>query len=221
VRAPLLSGFCNAGNPEDSHGRCAGCGCTCHGRATAGDPVEGVTEAVHQLEGALPALLEACTDPQATDMAELLLTIREARTALLRVEQDTEAACAKAMLSDQVDDPSGLFVERYRSADRKAWDHEQWQHDVRTKALQAAGLKGAQGVLTANGEVLPAEVLHELLATVQSVHSAGAPKTSKTAGLRAFGLDPADYCETTPGARHVKVQRRVATDTEGTETDAA
>lgn len=176
------------------------------------NPLDAVTEAVATLTEALPALLDACTDPQATDMAELLFVIREARTKLYGLEQDTEAAVAKAMVADEVA-TSTIRVERYRAADRKAWDHEGWQRDLRQQALRAKGLLGAH-VYDANGEELPAGVLHDLLTAVQSVHAAAAPKTSKTTGLRAFGLDPADYCETSPGVRHVRVYR-LAEETEG------
>lgn len=178
------------------------------------NPLDAVTEAVATLEAALPGLLEACTDPQALDVAELLLVIREARTRLYAVEQDTEAALGKAMLSDQALSPT-LRVERRRTADRKAWDHETWQRDVRTKALQAAHLKNAQGVITADGEVLPGTVLHDLLRTVESAHGSAAPKVT---ALRALGLDPQDYCETSPGGVKVTVYRMAE---EGGEGDAA
>lgn len=183
------------------------------------NPLDAVTAAVSLLEWALPGLLEQCTDPEATDMAELLLIIREARTKLYGLEQDTEGALAKAMVSDQVLSNT-LRVERYRSADRKAWDHEAWQRDVRQQAIRATGLLGAH-VVTADGEELPAGVLHDLLAKVQTVHAAAAPKTSKASGLRAFGLSPEDYCTTSPGTPHVKVSRLADETTEGGETDAA
>jgi hypothetical protein len=183
------------------------------------DPVAAVTDAVGLLERFLPSLLEQCTDPQATDMAEMLLLIREARTRLYGIEQDTEGALAKAMLSDQAI-TNTLRVERYRSADRKSWDHEAWQRDVRQQALRATGLLGAH-LFNMDGEELPAGVLHDLLAKVQTVHAAAAPKTSKASGLRAFGLDPADYCQTSPGVRHVRVSRLADETEEGGETDAA
>lgn len=170
------------------------------------DALQQLTEAVARLESEHEALLAACTDPQATDMAELFDTVKGLRERVQAVERDVEAATAKAMLGDYAETGT-LRVERYRSADRKAWDHERWQADVRAKVLQASGLKGAQGVLTADGEVADPEVLHELMRAVEAVHSAGAPKTSKTAGLRAYGLDPDDYCETTKGSWHVKVTR--------------
>lgn len=179
------------------------------------NPLDAVTEAVDTLTKALPGLLEGCADPEGADVAELLLIVSAARVKLQGVERDTEASCAKAMLSNQID-RGGLFAERYRATERKAWDHEAWQRDVRAKALQAAGLKGAQGVLSADGEVLDPSVLHDLLARLQSVHGAQAPKTKS---LREFGLDPDDYCERSPGSWHVRVQHRVPV--EGGVTDAA
>lgn len=179
------------------------------------NPLDAVTEAVEALSKAVPGLADQCTDPQGLDLAELLLGVQEARKALQAVERDVEMRAAAAMLGDQAEG-GGLFVERYRSADRKAWDHEQWQRDVRIKAVQAAGMKGAQGVLTADGELLPIEELGYLLATVQAAHGAGAPKTTT---LKSLGLDARDYCESSPGAWHVKVQRRV--ETEGGQDDAA
>lgn len=175
--------------------------------------LDNVTEAVAALEAALPALTEACTDPQALDLAELFATIQQARVRLQALERDTEVACAKALPGARVDAP-GMFVERYRSQDRKQWKHEDWQADVRAKVLRAAGLAGAQAVVTANGETLPADVLHDVLRSVQAAHSAAGPKTG---AIRGLGLDPDDYCERSPGAWHVKVHRVV--DTEEGQTD--
>lgn len=179
------------------------------------DPLTTVVEAVQALVDHRDRLIAACTAPDATDLAEFLLTVREAREQLYReVEQVLEDACARAMLDDYAEG-DGLRVERYRSPDRKAWDHDAWQRDVRAQALRAAGLAGLQGVLDANGELLPPSVVYEVLTRVQSVHGSAAPKTSKTSGLRSLGLDPADYCETSPGVRHVRVQRVAEADTEG------
>lgn len=183
------------------------------------NPLDAVTEAVETLAKALPSLLESCTDPQALDMAELLLTIREARIALLGVEQDTEHTLARAMVADQAVTGT-LRVERKRGPERKAWDHDAWKRDVRQNALRAAGLLGAH-VYAADGEEAPQGALSDLLRRVQDVHGAAAPKTSAT-GLRGLGLDPMDYCETSAGKVTVQVYRMAdeSTPTEGVETDA-
>jgi len=175
--------------------------------------LDAVTEAVATLTDALPGLLDACTDPQATDMAELLWLIQQSRVELQAMEREVEDTCARAMLSDDVRTDT-LVVERHRSTDRKAWDHDAWKHDARNKVLRALGLAGAQGVLSADGEVLDASVLWDALARLQSVHGSAAPKVT---ALRELGLDARDYCETSPGAWHVKVRRMadMETETEG------
>lgn len=185
--------------------------------------VENLGAALAALVDALPDLIDACTDPQAADMAELLLDVREQHAVLSILVRDLETEVAKAMVSSDVF-TNGLRVERYRSPDRKAWQHAEWQRDVRAKAIRAAGLLGAT-LVDANGEVLPESTLQTLLAQVQGVHGSANPKTSDKGGLRMFGLDAADYCETSPGAWHVRVQRTADDSTtehesEG-ETDAA
>jgi len=221
----VTSGFCVPSNPLDSHDRCAkgDCPCVCHRimRATTerdhvvaitSDPLAAVVGAVGWLEGALPELMEACTDPQATDLAELFVTLQEARKALQSLERDAELACAKAMLDDMAETAT-LRIERRRGTERKAWDHEQWKRDVRAKTLQAHGMKGAQGVITATGEVIDGAELYDVLAAVQDAHGSAAPKTTS---LRALGLDARDYCESSPGAWTVRVTRMAAeTKTEG------
>lgn len=208
----VLSGFCGIGHPMDSHERCAKHDCPCiHHRMPVPvmatletlEPLAGVTAAVDAMDKALPGLMAACTDPEGTDLAELFITLQEARKALQSLERDAELACAKAMLADEAETET-LRIERRRGADRKAWDHEQWQRDVRAKTLQAHGLKGAQGVLTADGEVVPFAVVFDVLLGVESAHAAAAPKTT---ALKALGLDARDYCESSPGAWTVRVTR--------------
>lgn len=175
------------------------------------DRVSDVLQAVAHLEDAMPHLWEACTDPQATDLAELLADLRDARERLYALERDTEVTLAKAMTTDEVDTPT-LRVERRRGTDRKSWDHAGWQVDARRQVLRKHGLAGAQGVLTPDGEVIPAEVLAEALAELQSVHGSTAPRTTQLKGL---GLDPRDYCESSPGAWRVSVRRQVDESKEG------
>lgn len=167
------------------------------------DALHMTTAAVAALERDLPDWLEGCTDPQGLDVAELLAGIRDQRVKLQALEGMAEEACAKALLDDMTTTDT-LRIERHRTTDRKAWDHDAWKRDVRQKALQAVGLKGAQGVLSADGEVLPAESLFDLMATLQNAHGSTAPKTT---ALRALGLDARDYAECSPGRWVVKVTR--------------
>lgn len=178
------------------------------------DVVTDVREAVEALAKHADALIEACTDPHATDLAELFWQLQQTRKQLQGVERDVETACAKAMLGDSAETPT-LRVERSRGTDRKSWDHDAWRRDVRTKLLRKVGLAGAQGVVTAEGELQPVGVLHELLTAAQDVHSSAGPKTT---ALRQLGLDARDYCESSPGAWHVKVLP-MADESEGAPSD--
>lgn len=176
-----------------------------------GDVLENLTDAVNDLDAQVGALLEACTDPAGTDVAELLDMVRTERTRLYALEQQVEEAAARALLDDMTTTDT-LRIERHRTTDRKAWQHADWQRDVRAKVLQAHGLKGAQGVLTADGEVLEASVLFDLMATLQGAHGSTSPRTT---ALRALGLDARDYCESSPGRWTVKVTRMADENTEG------
>lgn len=167
------------------------------------DVLTDVHAAVLRLQSEQDALLAACTDPEGTDVAELLYAVQQARITLQQVERDVETACAQAMLGDLAETPT-LRVERHRTQDRKTWAHDEWQRDVRAKALQATGLKGAQGVVTADGEVASADSLYALLQLVQGAHGSTSPRLTN---LRSLGLDPDDYCERSPGRWAVKVQR--------------
>ena len=175
------------------------------------DVLETLTNAVAALEDQQDTLLDACTDPQATDMAELLDVVLCARKRLQDVERFVEVAVAKAMTGDMAETPT-LRVERHRGTDRKAWEHEAWQRDVRQQVIRKHGLLGAQGVLSADGELLDVGVLHEVLRMVQGVHGSAGPKVT---AMRGLGLDSRDYCESSPGAWHVKVLR-MADETETT-----
>lgn len=176
------------------------------------DALSSLTDAVTDLDLQLDYLLDACTDPAGTDVAELLDLIRTQRVALQALEGRAEEAAAKALLDDMTTTDK-LRIERHRTTDRKAWQHAEWQRDVRAKALQAAGLKGCHLVLP-TGELLDGKeasaALFGLMDTLQGVHGSTAPRTT---ALRALGLDARDYCETSPGRWIVKVTR-MATETE-------
>ena len=174
------------------------------------DVVTAVNEAVETLGKELPALMEQCTDPQATDMAEILASIVEARVALQGLERDVESATAKAMLGDFAQTPT-LRVERSRSAERKTWDHDAWQLDVRAKVLRAHRLIGLSALIDGNGEEVPMSELYAAMADLQSVHGSTNPRLTQ---MRGFGLDPDDYCTRVPGTWRVKVTR-MADESEG------
>lgn len=167
--------------------------------------LEELTSLVKRLDEECPSWVDACTDPEGRDVAELFAAVQEARVALQDVERWLEGAAAQAMLSDCAETGT-LRVERRRAADRKAWDHESWQRDVRQKVLQASGLKGVRALISADGEELPPSVLGEAVARLQRVHGSTAPRAGE---LRGLGLDPDDYAERSPGRWMVRVTRMV------------
>lgn len=178
------------------------------------DVLENLTDAVTDLDLQLDYLLDACTDPAGTDVAELLDLIRTQRVALQALEGRAEESAAKALLDDMTTTDT-LRIERHRTTDRKAWQHAEWQRDVRAKVMQAAGLKGCHLVLP-TGELLDGkaatDVLYTLMSTLQAAHGSAAPKTT---ALRALGLDARDYCESSPGRWTVRVTRMADETEEG------
>lgn len=61
---PRLSGFCNAGNPDESHGRCRldGCSCTCHVPAGRVKVPLACLQGQHTATCEHPSLLERLAD---------------------------------------------------------------------------------------------------------------------------------------------------------------
>jgi hypothetical protein len=103
----------------------------------------------------------------------------------------------------------GARYEVTKSADRKAWDHDDWKRDVRrtvTEGTLAAYLvpEDMPGCLVdqTSGEAVPfRRVIQQALTMAQAVHGSSAPKTTE---LRRLGLSASDYCESTPGAWRVE-----------------
>ncbi len=117
---------------------------------------------------------------------------KTARTHLAAVEQ---ALANRIVAIDQAHRdrlpmtvPGLGVVEVRRSADRKAWEHDQLGAEVVRRHLAAAG-----------GELPdPFDVARQVLA-------AAAPSYWRTGVLKALGIDPGDYCTTTPGRRTVQI----------------
>jgi hypothetical protein len=100
--------------------------------------------------------------------------------------------------------PDGRPYEVLRGANRKAWKHDQWQHDVRQTVIASLVPPTEGTVLLVNGttgEPLDAD-LSDLLAKVEAVHGSTAPRVT---ALKALGLSADDYCESSPGPYTVKI----------------
>lgn len=179
-------------------------------QARAAGALDELTDTVETLEAALPQLIDDATDPDGVQLAALLAQVRGARERLLTMERDLERETAKAMSSDLLMVDGQFRVERRRSKDRTAWDHDSWTRDARRNVLRRRGVLGAAGVVTKDGEVVEVS-LSELLSDVEAIHGKGAPRVG---AMRDLGLDPDDYCETKSGHPRVNILP-LADETEG------
>lgn len=166
------------------------------------DPIATLQNVVAELDEQLAVLMKQCDDPQGASLVELLGDIRSARERLYGLEQTIERTAVKAMFDDRL--TTGRYVaERYRSRDRKEWRHEDWQRDVRDKAMRKHGLLNAEIVDEGGELVKAAPVVFEALADVQAVHATTGPKVT---GLRTLGLSADDYCSTSAGRAGVRTK---------------
>ena len=143
------------------------------------------------LDGTLSGLIR---DAKAPEMVAMIAGGQEQRAAIKALE-DTITARAGAQMDlgrEGVLEDGRAFKIR-RGQNRKGWDHERWQHDARAAVLADADVP-AEVVDPRTGELVN---LHPVLTALQGVHGSTGPRVG---ALRAMGLDPEDYCETTPGA---------------------
>lgn len=106
----------------------------------------------------------------------------------------------------------GRPYEIMRGNVRKAWDHAGWQADVRREIVADATL---DGTLLAVSQVTGADhdlrqIVSEAVTRAQAIHGSAAPKVT---ALKALGVDPGDYCESTPGPYTVKITQSAPTAT--------
>jgi len=122
------------------------------------------------------------------------------RADLARIEHGIVLAGSKALrrhpeLERQGTLPDGRQFELRRGNTRKAWQHDDWQRDVRAKVLDA--VSDSPLVDPATGEEVDVRrMVAAAVETAQSVHGSTGPKVT---ALRALALDPGDYAEQTPG----------------------
>jgi len=99
--------------------------------------------------------------------------------------------------------PDGRRWTLKRGTTRKAWDHPGWKRDARAAVVRRAAERyrlrhlDTEVVDVETGELADLlAVLQTTVADAQEVHGSGAPRVTQ---LRALGIDPDDYCQTTPG----------------------
>lgn len=135
-------------------------------------------------------------------LASFAATIQDARRTLAVVEAHAVRALAQIAGEGFVPSagvlPDGRPYEVMQGSVRKAWKHEEWQHDVRGAVARAGRLTGT----IVDAETGEAVDVFAAMEAVQAAHGAAAPRVT---ALKALGLAAADYCETFAGAPTLKV----------------
>lgn len=145
--------------------------------------------------GALGACAAAERVGEGQAALDLIAWVQATRRALAALESDvTRWAGLSGAVERKGTMPDGRTYTVRRGQNRKAWQHDAWKHDARAAVLRQHGLEGADLVNAATGELVD---LQGVVTHVQEVHGATAPRVGV---LKALGLDPDNYAETSPGA---------------------
>lgn len=213
MSAPWTSGFCNPSNDTASHSRCRGfhgdtpCACPCHHPIDdkSGDTVSTDTTTTKRADLAYAAVLEtraqvgdlgdALSDltPNSWEQAvEILHHLRLTRQTLATAESIVETLAARMMRDAGIRDPKEVdgigVVQVRRGSNRKAW-----QHDDLAKQVIDTHLTDTDGEIPT-----PWEVRDWLLEAL-------APSYWRAGVLKSLGIQPDEYCETTPGRHTVQI----------------
>lgn len=155
----------------------------------------------HALTALGPAMawfLEPDGDRYVTGAAAVVAQVQDLIRRLRDIESLAARAIGQAVGRQEGELPDGRQFAVRRTADRKAWNHEDWQYDARSKVADQVLADLPEAVVdpsTGEAVSLPSVILLAM-ASIEAVHGAGAPKVT---ALKALGLDPGDYCETVRG----------------------
>jgi hypothetical protein len=98
----------------------------------------------------------------------------------------------------------GRHYEVMRGNERKAWDHQGWQRDLRAAIIEGSNVS-PNLVDPATGEQVS---LVGMMTLAEEAHGSTAPKTTI---LKRWKVDPDDYCESVPGPYSVKITQTTTT----------
>ncbi len=188
--------------------------------------LKSLAAAVEDLEKDPTLAAEGMTTQQLADASAAVI---DARKRLGNVERDLVTVAGRREGKVTLDLSDGRQAKLERSADRKEWQHDDWQRDVRRVVVGA--LLESQGlpkrVVIVNPETGEeqehdlAVMLHQVVMAAQVVHGSQAPKSTM---LKPLGLYATDYCTSTPGGWRMSVITPDATpstkDTKETTPDA-
>lgn len=126
---------------------------------------------------------------------DLLKGLRDARKALAVAEGLLETYCArKAMRSQRVALSGAWVAERHFSKDRKEWDHQGLTAAVMERLL----------VDTSTGEVKEGAEFARGVWAARDALTTAARTDWRMTPLKEWGIDPDDYCRSTPGRATVQ-----------------
>lgn len=139
------------------------------------------------------------------DAAGTVALIQDVRRRLQVVEQYLTKRLGEAATETHVKGgtlPDGRQWEVRRGSVRKRWAHDDWKHDARAKVaaltIEDLGAHNPTVVDTHTGEEVAdlAPLLIAAITAAQEVHGSTSPRVTQ---LRALGMDPDEYAETSPG----------------------
>lgn len=157
--------------------------------------LDDLSGAVKDLEDNVDA--SAAMDP--VPQADAIALVQDLRKRLGEVEQSLAIALGKAEGQFQGNLSDGRQFTLKRTADRKAWNHEDWKRDARRAVVKEAVADSSLALVDEEtGETLNLSAfLFTVVAEAQEVHGSTAPRST---ALKRLGLYASDYCESSPGA---------------------
>lgn len=175
---------------------------------TAAHAMHQVSAGMRDLNGFLGITTEALTDNlDYVALAETVAWFQDVKRMAAEMEAYVSRELGHADPPQVVELSDGRRAEVLKGKDRKAWRHDDWKRDARQAV--AGDLAHAEIVDTESGDVADAgPYVLDLLARIQDVHGAGAPKVTE---LKALGLSADDYCESYPGPWAVKISTPATT----------
>lgn len=128
------------------------------------------------------------------NLATLLDALEEAHSTLAEIRRDITPVIADLMGQQQVQ-VGGYKLERRGGKDRKQWQSGSVLNELITRSN-----------VSPEGEVLDAGAARDrLIEAVRACFPLTASTSWRTRALRSWGIDPDEYCESTPGAWRVEV----------------
>lgn len=160
---------------------------------------------VDTLEHGLESYLNRAADADdVAAMAVLVADLQDLRRRLSQVEAEVarRAGSIRHAAETNGEMPGGGVYTLRRGATRKAWDHDGWKTRVLNLVLDRHEVHRDDQVV--NAETGAAVDVAAIVQEVEAAHGSTAPKVSILKGL---GIDPDEFCESTPGPWTFQVTR--------------